>query len=379
MDISVWEKESFFAPCDVLIVGGGLLGLWTARELKIKRPYLKVTLIDKGIIPSGASTRNAGFACFGSPSEMLHDLAVMESDDMWRIVDMRYRGIEKIKSVIPDAQTGFENSGGYECFSGMNAAGWEQFELDLQGLNTEMEMITGVANSFTSAPGKLAGYGLKGFDHMVENRMEGGLHSGRLVQALLAMVRNLGVTVLMQVEMSGYEVGSSIKVRTNQQINFSTKQLLLATNAFLSQQVPALGVVPARGQIILSPPIAGLALKGTFHFDGGYYYFRNLGNRVLLGGARNKDFNGEQTLSLETTATIREALYTFIQKHIPAAAVFPLQAFESWSGLMAMHPGKQPLLAQLGTGVWAAMCCNGMGVALSPIFSEHVAKAMFDQ
>jgi glycine/D-amino acid oxidase-like deaminating enzyme len=379
MDISVWEKESFYAPCDVLIVGGGLLGLWTARELKIKRPYLKVTLIDKGIIPTGASTRNAGFACFGSPSEMLHDLTVMDSDDMWRIVDMRFRGIQKIRSVIPDAQTGFENSGGYECFSGISKSEWEQFESQLKGLNIQMQAITGASHSFASAPGKLAGYGLRGFDYMVENRLEGSLHSGKLVKALMAAVKGLGVQVLNGIEMTAYEAGtSSIKVHTSQRINISAKQLLLATNAFLSKQVPALGVVPARGQIILSPPIAGLALKGTFHFDGGYYYFRNLGNRVLLGGARNKDFNGEQTLSLETTANIREALYTFLQKHVPAAAVFPLDAFESWSGLMAMHPTKQPILAQLDSGIWAAMCCNGMGVALSPVFSEHVAKAMLD-
>ena len=45
---------------------------------------------------------------------------------------------------------------------------------------------------------------------------------------------------------------------------------------------------------------------------------------------------------------------------------------------MAMHPTKQPVLAQLGNGMWAGMCCNGMGVALSPVFSEHVAKAMME-
>lgn len=379
MDISVWEKESFFAPCDVLIVGGGLLGLWTARELKIKRPYLKVTLIDKGIIPSGASTRNAGFACFGSPSEMLYDLQVMQADTMWRIVDMRFRGIQRIRSLFPDDQSGFENSGGFECFSATTRGDVDRWEWQLRELNKDMRQVTGTSESFTPAPGKLAGYGLKGFGYMVENRMEGGLHSGRLVKALMTLVKSLGVQVLGGIEMTAYEPGvGNTKVFTAQKVTFSARQVLLATNAFLSKQVPSLGIVPARGQIILSPPIAGLALKGTFHFDEGYYYFRNLGNRVLLGGARNKDFNGEQTLSMETSDIICQALYAFIQQHIPAAAIFPFDRFEKWSGLMAMHPTKQPLLAQLGDGVWAAMCCNGMGVALSPVFSEHVAKAIME-
>ncbi len=379
MDISVWEKESFYASSDVLIVGGGLLGLWTARELKIKRPTLKVTLIDAGVVPMGASTRNAGFACFGSPSEMLHDIQLMGASAMWQVVEMRYKGIQKIRSVFTDALTGFENSGGYECFAGLNNNEWIKFESEVADLNTRMKEITGADTAFSNAPGKLAGYGLKGFDHMIENRLEGGLHSGKLVQILKQKVRELGVQVLDGIGMTHYErAGGGLKIHTHQKISFSANQLLFATNAFLSKQLPRLGIVPARGQIILSPPIPGLALKGTFHFDGGYYYFRNLGNRVLLGGARNTDFAAERTLSLETTLNIRQALYSFIQQHLPAAAIHPLESFESWSGLMAMHPSKQPILQQVDQSVWAAMCCNGMGVALSPIFSELVAKAVLD-
>jgi gamma-glutamylputrescine oxidase len=379
MDISVWEKESFYASCDILIVGGGLLGLWTARELKNRRPSLKVTLIDKGVIPTGASTRNAGFACFGSPSEMLHDIQVMGAATMWQVVDMRYRGIRKIRSVLKDELTCFENSGGYECFGEMLPDEWKAFEQQVSLLNKDMQQITGQANSFTSAPGKLAGYGLKGFGYMMENRLEGGLHSGKLVQALTQMVREMGVKILTGVEIAAYEhEPGGLKVLTHQKVQFHAKQLLLATNAFLAGQLPKLGIVPARGQIILSPPIPGLALKGTFHFDGGYYYFRNLGNRVLLGGARNTNFASEETLLMQTTEGIKSALYTFLQKHIPAAAAYPLESFESWSGLMAMHASKQPLLQMVHDNVFAAMCCNGMGVALSPVFSEQVAEAMLN-
>lgn len=374
MDIAVWEKESFFAPSDVLVVGGGLLGLWTARELKIKRPFLKVTLIDKYIIPAGASTRNAGFACLGSPSELLNDLKVMETGDMWRLVEMRYRGIQKIRSVFTDAVTGFDHSGGYECFNFLNSLEKEQLIGGVKELNAGMKAITGKSRTFTDASSKLEQYGLQGFDLMVENRLEGGLHSGRLVKALQAQVMQLGVNLLMNVDMAGYEVnGNAITVQTRQHGNFLTSHLLLTTNAFLSRQVPSLGILPARGQVILSPPIPGLTLKGTFHYDCGFYYFRNLGNRVLMGGARNKDFVSEETFSMETTVTIRDALYTFLKEHIPVAACFPQGAFESWSGLMAMHTSKKPVLEQVAPGVWAAMCCNGMGVALSPVFCERIA------
>jgi gamma-glutamylputrescine oxidase len=74
LSLSIWEKESFFAPADIIIAGSGLVGLWSAYYLKKKHPSLKITIVERGIIPAGASTRNAGFACFGSLTELLADI-----------------------------------------------------------------------------------------------------------------------------------------------------------------------------------------------------------------------------------------------------------------------------------------------------------------
>ena len=45
---------------DVCIVGGGYTGLWTAIQLKLKKPDLEVVIVDKGLCGSGASGRNGG-------------------------------------------------------------------------------------------------------------------------------------------------------------------------------------------------------------------------------------------------------------------------------------------------------------------------------
>ena len=54
-------------------------------------------------------------------------------------------------------------------------------------------------------------------------------------------------------------------------------------------------VKPARAQVLITKPIENLDIKGTFHLDKGYYYFRNIENRILFGGGRNLDFEGETT------------------------------------------------------------------------------------
>src|SRR6478672_12971588 len=97
MSVSIWEKETFFGPQDVIIVGSGFVGLWSAFYLKKKNPEIKITLLDQGIIPTGASTRNAGFACFGSLSEVVHDAQVMGRDKMLELVEMRFKGLELIE------------------------------------------------------------------------------------------------------------------------------------------------------------------------------------------------------------------------------------------------------------------------------------------
>ena len=93
--------------------------------------------------------------------------------------------------------------------------------------------------------------------------------------------------------------------------------MLLLINFFTD-----INVTPARGQIVVTPPIKNLPLRGTFHFDEGFYYFRNIGNRLLLGGARNKCFEAEATTSFETTTMIQEELESFIQHTFVAFSIF---------------------------------------------------------
>jgi len=74
MNLSYWEKDVYFDKIDVVIIGSGIVGLTAALRLKQKESKLKIVVLERGLFPDGASNRNAGFACFGSPSELLEDL-----------------------------------------------------------------------------------------------------------------------------------------------------------------------------------------------------------------------------------------------------------------------------------------------------------------
>src|SRR5438067_435416 len=97
VQLSVWEKETFFASQDVVIVGSGFVGLWSALKLMERNPKQKITIVERGIIPTGASTRNAGFSCFGSPSELLNDIAAFGEEKTFQLVNLRFKGLAEIR------------------------------------------------------------------------------------------------------------------------------------------------------------------------------------------------------------------------------------------------------------------------------------------
>ena len=375
MQISVWEKESFYAPKDVIIIGSGLVGLWCAWHLKKNDPTLSIAIVDRGIIPTGASTRNAGFACFGSVTELVEDVTRFGEDKTLQLVEMRFKGLQRIRKVFKEGAIDFDLCGGYELFTGNER--WQKSELDheTERLNKLLHEITGKKKTFKQANKKIGKLGLHQVTHLIENKLEGYLHSGKLCQALLQAVQSMGVTVLNAIEISGFEkVNDHVELYTNQLIHLRTGKLLICTNAFARQLLPTLDILPARGQVLVTSPIEHLPLRGTFHFDAGYYYFRNLGNRVLLGGARNKAFEEETTTELTITNTIQQELEHFLQTYILPG--YEYQITDRWSGIMGMGNEKLPIVKEVSPNVFCAVRMSGMGVALAPVIGEQIARMM---
>jgi len=364
--LSVWEKESFFAPQDVIIVGSGFCGLWSALHLKTLNPHYNVTILERGIIPTGASTRNAGFSCFGSPSELINDARLMGEDEMWKLVVMRYQGLQEIRKFFSDEEIDYDGSGGYESFT-IQSEDWNECKEKLEWLNSGLKKITGVDNVFRIVDEKIAEFGFSGFEHLVENKLEGGLHPGKLVKCLLKKVQAMGVQVMTGIEvLNFYSMKNRVYLSTNHQIEFITNNLLLCTNAFTEVLVPGIDITPNRGQVLITSPIENLKFKGTFHFDKGFYYFRNLNNRLLIGGARNKSLGEENTSEMKTTDLIQHELEEFIHQYLlPVGTSYTIT--DRWTGIMGMGNCKAPIVSAISNNVYCCVRMSGMGVALAPI------------
>jgi len=86
---SYWERSSFTDNADVIVIGSGLVGLSAALHLKKSEPSLKVLVLERGFLPSGASTKNAGFTCFGTVSEQLESLGHSSEEEVAQLANYK--------------------------------------------------------------------------------------------------------------------------------------------------------------------------------------------------------------------------------------------------------------------------------------------------
>ena len=384
MAISAWEQSTYFAPKDVVIIGCGFVGLWTALELINKYPKMQITILERGVIPSGASTRNAGFSCFGSVSELMYDIALMGEANMLETVKMRYDGLQKIQRTFDKKLIDYDQFGGYELFEKNGPYDIQQLDKDIAYLNKILAPVLKTPKKngkylpiYSNESKKIKQLGFQAIEALAFSPLEGQLNSAKLVLALQQAVQSKGVHILFNTEVKKFKSHKKgVTIHTNLEAPLETKQLLICTNGFAKQLMPGLDVVPARGQVFITEPIPNLKFKGTYHFDEGFYYFRNVGNRLLLGGARNKDFKNEKTYSLETSPIIQKTLEEFMMKRIlPKGSKKPKIELR-WSGTMGMGKIKKPIIEEVQPNIFCAVRMSGMGVAIAPIVAERVVKLM---
>jgi gamma-glutamylputrescine oxidase len=373
--LSYWEKELLSKDYDIVIIGAGFAGSWLAFELLHLNPKIEIVLLEKGVLAQGASTKNAGFACFGSPSEMLENIREVGIVKTMALTNKRYRGVNKIKSLFAD-KIDFNSCPSFELFE--DNTFFEQIREELPKLNRDIDEFLGIKNHFSVNNEILKENGFSGFQNAIENGHEGSIHSVKLLEALHTTIVSKGARLYFNVEVEAFEERQTgVEIQTKVLGNIKAKHLSICTNAFTSKLVPDLKIVPGRGQMLVTKPIPGLNMNGTFHFDKGYFYFRNYKDRVLFGGGRNLDFETEKTDLFGENSFLIDTLTAYLKTHI-----LPNKAFEidqTWSGIMAFNAEKEPISKIISAQLSYNVCMNGMGVALTPTLGEDLAKEIITQ
>lgn len=367
MNLSYWEIKSWFTNIDFTIVGSGIVGLSCALQLKDQFPKANILILEKGMLPQGASTKNAGFACFGSLSEILDDLKSHSEEEVFNLVKKRVNGLQLLRQTLGERAINYQNHGGYELF--LNDDNLFEACLSKQADINKLLQPIFKKDVFSIKPNSFHFKKVK--EHYIFNQFEGQIDTGSMMEALLQKVQSKGVKILNNITVEGFsEAADSVKIKTNA-VAFSTSKLFIATNGFAAQLMKE-DVKPARAQVLITKPIDNLHIKGTFHLDKGFYYFRNIDNRILLGGGRNLDFKGEETTDFAQTDIIQNKLESILKTVILPEVPFEIE--QRWSGIMGVGKQKNTIVKPLSNHVYCGVKLGGMGIAIGSLVGKELAQ-----
>jgi glycine/D-amino acid oxidase-like deaminating enzyme len=371
VNLSYWDSRHVSMTMDVIIVGAGITGLSCALRINQLRPDLRIRIIDKHHLTRVASTRNAGFVCFGSLTEIQDDIEQYGSDVAYDLVERRFKGIQLVKKTFPHALIDYHHTGGFEL---LDSDQWKGSELrdQMDAINNDLLPIIGQeVFSLVSKHDHESPFNKK--MQLIKNPHEGQLNPSLFVRQLAMKLPSTHTEILAGVEFVSHHVEHDhLRLKTSWG-TMKARQVILATNGLTD----ALGLMhdeikPARNLVMVSEKM-DLGFKGVYHAEKGYIYFRNIGDRLLIGGGRHWDKNAEYVLDLGENAMIKSKLKDYVKETIfPGGPVVDFSY--QWSGIMGMTQNKAPIIRKLEDRLFLVAGFGGMGVALGMHSGFRIAE-----
>ncbi|MCB0738199.1 MAG: FAD-binding oxidoreductase [Bacteroidetes bacterium] len=359
---SFWQIQELNKNYDLTIVGAGFTGLHTAIAFKRKYPKASVLIVDQGLGVNAASNRNAGFACFGSPTELLANYQHLGRDAALTMAQKRREGIEFLAHTYGKA-CDYVPVTSHELFLDAKHD-FEHVVSELKLLNADLKSVGFATETFK--PSLNAQLEI----NQIEICGEGQLNPAKLHNALLDNCRAVGIQFCNAKFIDHQLLQDDIAVELEGGMIIKTTALVLATNGFSNTT----NIKPARAQVLITEPIYNLQLEGNYHFDKGYYYLRNVGDRVLFGGGRNLDFETETTTDLSLNEFIQSHLENLLRNKLLQNV--PFQIAHKWAGIMGIRQDGTPKVEVLGNHIFRIEGMSGMGVALSPVLAQELVELL---
>lgn len=270
---------------DLLVVGGGFCGLWTALIAKERDPQRSVTLIEGMRVGWAASGRNGGFAeaslTHGGENGALHF-----SDEMPLIARLEAENFAAFRDALVrhDIDAEWEETGTLTVATEPHQIGWLKGMAD----GHDSTFLEGDAlRRRGDSPLYRAG--------LFSQDGEAYVHPAKLAQGLAAAAERLGVQIFEHTRAEGLRTPSSGRVEvTTTGGTISANRVALATNVFPSL-LPALRLftVPIYDYVLMTEPLTDEQLREIGWTDRHgitdssrefHYYRKSADNRILFGG-----------------------------------------------------------------------------------------------
>ena len=367
---------------DVLIVGGGFTGLWTAWQIKRIEPATRVVLCEAGACGDGPSGRNGGFA-----------------NGMWFSLPMlRDRfGDQRALAVARAAQASVDQIGGFCREQGVDA--W-------YGQDGYMQVSTAPAfdGAWEAAAAACAELGEPGACRRltaaeVRQRCEspvfraGALYPraatvqpARLVHGLAERVRGRGVEVFEHtpVRHVGRRGGVVVGATPHGEVR-ARRAVIAAGGAELGQPVMRRRLTLTSSHMVITEPVPDVleeigwtGRECITDSRAMIHYFRTTPDgRIAFGWGGGRIVRGHRTGG---RAEVDPGITEQVQHHL--IRIFPAlrgrRVEHAWGGPIDVSPTHLPMILELDAGIWAGFGYTGHGVGPSHMVGRSLASLALD-
>ncbi|MEV5127817.1 FAD-dependent oxidoreductase [Streptomyces decoyicus] len=276
--------------CDLLVVGGGYSGLWTALIAKERDPERDVVLIEGAEIGWAASGRNGGF-CASSLTHGLGNGLARWPNELATLEELGIRNLDAIEEAVAryDIDCAFERTGEIDIATEPHQiAELKEFAEDAAGLGLDRHTFLDEDELRAQVDSPTFRAGLWDRDGVAM------LNPARLAWGLKKACLGLGVRIYERTRATDLaSEGLGMAVRTPYGRVFA-RHVALGTNAFpsLVKRVRPY-IVPVYDHALMTEPLSDEQLaaigwknrQGLSDSNNHFHYFRiTADNRILWGG-----------------------------------------------------------------------------------------------
>ncbi len=360
---------------DVVIVGGGFLGLSAAYYLRRRLPKARVVLLEAVRCGNGASGRNGGMVLTMTENRYMEPSREPAVDQrLYALTAANIKAMQALAhSVGIDPE--LEQNGALHVF--------DQPELFAEKQTyAKMARDQGLPIEFWEADRVAATIGARGYAGALFDPSGGQVHPGKLVAVWHAAALCEGAEIYDATPVIRIETGRINRIYTSAGHVVRAPTLVLATNAYSSK----LGflrqaVAPIFDNVCITPPLddarfAQAGWKALIPFDDSrtevFYAARTRDNRIHFGGGP-VDYEFNNGLRPPSNMLQRYAgVHREFARRFPALADVP---FEScWCGAVDMSLDSSPAVGRMGAhgNIYYGIGFSGHGVNLTSVFGRII-------
>ena len=357
---------------DVVVIGGGYTGLSAARVLA--KAGAQVTVIDRGPLGAGASTRNSGFVLPGfrrGADALVRALGAVRARELFDASRAAVFELEELATgEAPALPCDYRLSGHLRLAE--RPKDWTELERDAEVFDKVMRHETQIVPAAKLGPELGTNVPYLG---ALLDPIAGSLNPAQLYWSLAAAAQRAGVQLVEGVEVQSLRrEADRFTVRTSAG-TLGAKDVVVATGGYGDPVVPALRrrVYFHASTIITTAPLGQHVARIVMQRDRVVTDMKDCMTWFRLTADTRLVFGAEAPLRNSTRPQRLKALSDSMTAHFPRLLGTDIDF--QWGCAVAMTRDRLPHAGERD-GVFYALGCNGHGVALAMYLGSRVARSV---